>query len=102
MDNQVSELYCTAIVGPWDSFTELTLWLDSCVWDGRHLRRPEKEWVTKDTEDRTIAQAGDTKGDTVSIPGQANGAAGVSKSPPVWSESVLTALSPSFICPAWT
>ena len=85
-------------------------------WDSHSLDRQWRlEWPAfaqprrmghKDTEDWAIVQAGDTKGDTGSIPGQANGAAGISKSPSFWYESVLaplwyTDLSPSFICPAW-
>lgn len=54
-----------------------------------YLRRPDKEWDTKNTEEWTTVRAGDTKGDTGSIPCQVNGAAGISKSPSVWSESVL-------------
>ena len=59
---------------------------------------PEKEWGTKDTEVWAIVQAGETRGDTGSIPGQANGAR-----ESAWSESALaslwhtgTVLSPSF------
>jgi hypothetical protein len=58
------------------------------------LRRPEEGWDTKDTVPKAEPSSKQeirkvTRG---SIPGQANGAAGISKSPSVWSESVLTSL----------